>query len=55
MIKTILFFIGLMILSWALTCGIIFLITLCFKINFSLLIATGIWLILLLLSNIFRH
>lgn len=34
--------------SWAGTVGIIYLITLCFSLNFNLLHATGIWLILLL-------
>ena len=33
---------------WLVTCGIIKLITLCFGWTFSWLIATGIWLILLL-------
>ena len=35
-----------MVLSWAITVGLIYLICLCFSWNFSLLIATGIWLIL---------
>ena len=33
-------------ISWAMTCGIIKLITLCFALKFSFLVATGIWLIL---------
>lgn len=41
-------------LSWALTCGIIWLICVCFKLTFSLLTATGIWLVLLLVSSFFR-
>lgn len=41
-------------ISWACTCGLIFLITLCFSIEFSWAIATGIWLILLMLSSFFR-
>lgn len=36
--------------SWAFTCAIIDLICLCFGLIFSLPIATGIWLILCLLS-----
>lgn len=41
-------------LSWVLTCGIIWLICFCFRLTFSLLTATGIWLVLLLLSSFFR-
>lgn len=40
-------------LSWIATCGIIKLITLCFGLTFSWGIATGIWLILILLGEIF--
>ena len=47
------FFIA-MIISWGLTCGIIYLITLCFGIVFNWWIATGIWLILFLLSAYFK-
>lgn len=36
--------------SWGVTVGIIKLITLCFGLAFSLPIATGIWLILVLVS-----
>ena len=41
-------------LSWVITCGIIKLITLCFGFTFSRAIATGIWLILCLLSATFK-
>ena len=40
-------------LSWIVTCGIIKLITLCFGVTFSWLIATGIWLVFLLLRSVF--
>lgn len=40
-------------LSWLTTCGLLYLITLCFGWAFSWSIATGIWLVLLLLSSIF--
>ena len=40
-------------ISWIATCGIIYLITLCFSLNFSWGIATGIWLIMILLKSIF--
>ncbi len=40
-------------LSWIVTCVIIKLITLCFGVAFSWLIATGIWLIFLLLKSVF--
>ena len=45
----------LIALSWATTAGIIWLICLCFKWSFDLLIATGIWLCLLLLSGCFKR
>lgn len=51
------FFFALLIamgLSWALTCGLIYLITLCFAWTFTWPIATGIWLILFLVSSFFR-
>lgn len=41
-------------ISWAIVVGIIKLITMCFSIEFSLLFATGIWLILCLLELFFR-
>lgn len=40
-------------ISWALTCGVVYLIMLCFGIVFSWKIATGVWLILFLLSQFF--
>lgn len=40
-------------ISWIATCGIIKLITMCFGWDFSWAIATGIWLIILILKNIF--
>ena len=39
--------------SWGIVCGLIKLITLCFGWHFSLKIATGIWLIILLIGLIF--
>ena len=36
--------------SWLITCGIIWLITLCFSLTFSWAIATGIWLIMCLIN-----
>ena len=40
-------------ISWAIIVGIIKLITICFSIEFSLPVATGIWLILCLLKLVF--
>ena len=40
-------------LSWAVTIGVIKLITMCFSIGFSLPMATGIWLIMCLLKLAF--
>lgn len=41
-------------LSWIATCGIVKLITICFGLQFSWDIATGIWLIICILRSIFR-
>ena len=41
-------------LSWVITIGIIKLITVCLGWEFSMLAATGIWLITCLLSMIFK-
>lgn len=41
-------------ISWLVTCGVIKLITICFGLTFTWPIATGIWLILLLLEGIFK-
>jgi len=38
-------------LSWVICIGLIKLITMCFGLTFSLLTATGIWLILVLLNG----
>ena len=39
--------------SWAATCGIFYLITLCFGLRFSWALGTGVWLITILLGSIF--
>lgn len=39
-------------ISWLGTCGVVKLITLCFGIDFTWGIGTGVWLILLLLGSI---
>lgn len=41
-------------ISWAVTVGIIKLITICFGCGFSLAYATGVWLVLILLWITFR-
>lgn len=41
-------------ISWIVTCGLIKLITMCFGLEFSWAVATGIWLIILILRNIFN-
>lgn len=52
------FFIGMMSLvlafSWAISVFVIWLICLCFSLKFSLLIATGIWLVMLLVGSVFK-
>ena len=40
-------------ISWLITCGIFYLITLCFSLEFSWLTATGVWLVMVLLRGIF--
>lgn len=42
-------------ISWIATCGIVYLITLCFDLVFSWSVATGVWLIMILLSTIFNR
>lgn len=37
--------------SWAVTCVFVKLISICFSITFSLAAATGIWLVLVLVSS----
>ena len=39
-------------MSWIVTCGLIKLITMCFGLEFSWPVATGIWLIMIMLRNI---
>lgn len=41
--------------SWIITCGIVKLITLCFGWTFDWLIATGIWLVMILAKSVFNH
>jgi hypothetical protein len=41
-------------ISWIGTCGIIYLITLCFGLTFKWSIATGIWLVLCLIGRGFK-
>ena len=42
------------VLSLIVTCGIIKLITICFELKFKWSVAIGIWLIMCLLSEIFK-
>ena len=41
-------------ISWLITCGLLYLITLCFSLEFSWLTATGVWLVMILLKSIFN-
>lgn len=45
----------LMALSWATTVGLIWLIYLCFEWSFDILVATGFWLVGMLLYGIFNR
>ena len=47
-------FITVLAISWCLTCGILYLAALCFAVSFSLRIATGVWLLLILFSAYFK-
>lgn len=42
-------------LSWAVTVGIIKLITMCFGWQFRFLTATGIWLVMILARSVFKN
>ena len=50
-IKLIIFLL-LCAISWSITCGVIYLISLCFGFEFSWLIATGIWLVMILIKSL---
>ena len=50
----ILFLVAAYVSSWIVTCGIIKLITLCFGLTFKWNIATGVWLLILLLKSTFK-
>ena len=42
-------------LSYFITVGLVYLVTLCFGWTFSWAIATGIWLVMILLRSIFKN
>lgn len=41
--------------SWIATCGLVYLVTLCFGLEFSWGVATGIWLLMFLLKSVFSN
>lgn len=45
---------ALLAISWLCTCGIVYLIALCFNLAFTWALGTGIWLVLLLLGGLFK-
>ena len=51
---TILLVVAMVGFTWLVSVGIIKLICMCFGLDFSLKIATGIWLILMLVSSFFK-
>ena len=53
LLATVIFF-ALCSLSWAITCGLVYLITLCFDWTFSWGVATGVWLVIILLNSVFK-
>ena len=54
MFLALLFTVFLLTLSWLGTCGIVYLIALCFNFAFTWALGTGIWLVLFLLGGIFN-
>lgn len=50
-----LLFLLVLFINWAITCLFVWLITLCFSLDFSFAGATGIWLIIMFLSSAFRN
>ena len=54
LLATIVFF-GLCGISWIITCGLVYLVTLCFDWTFSWRIATGVWLLLIVINSIFKN
>lgn len=55
LIFTLVVLLGGLFLSWVLTCAIVYLIFLCFGLTFNLIIATGVWLCILVLKDIFSN
>lgn len=53
-LAAVLIFLFVCAVSWIATCGIVYLITLCFDLTFSWAIATGIWFVIWLLRSIFK-
>lgn len=51
----ILLIIAMCALSWIITCGIVYVITLCFGWTFTWAIATGIWFIMCLVRAAFHN
>lgn len=41
--------------SWGITCGLLYLIALCFDVVFSLKVATGIWLVIFCLLRLIKR
>lgn len=48
----IILFIGLTAISWAIVCGMVYLISLCFGFTYSWAIATGVWLVMILIKSL---
>ena len=42
-------------LSWIATCGLVKLVTMCFGWTFSWPIATGVWLVMLIIRNLLKR
>ena len=49
------FIIAMYAISWIATCGLIYLVTLCFGWKFNWLIATGVWLVMILAKAVFNN
>lgn len=51
---SIILFLALCVISYLITCGLVYLICLCFSLTFTWKIATGVWLLMWLLKGVFN-
>jgi hypothetical protein len=44
----------LIAISWLVTCGLVYVVGLCFGLTFTWLTGTGVWFLIMLLRSIFK-